>query len=1124
LADSKLRVQLWACEPLLANPVAFYFDERGRAFVAETTRFGRGVPDTRSHMYWLDEDLANRSIDDLLAMYKKHNYQGFEKYADQLRLVWDHAGGGRADRSSIFSGNYNRPQDGLAAGVVVHRGRVYFACIPDLYLLEDRNGDGVADVKKSLFTGFGPTAQFLGHDLHGLRLGPDGRLYFSVGDRGFHVLTPEGRRLLYPNMGAILRCELDGSGLEVIHWGLRNPQELAFDDLGHLFTFDNNSDSGDRARWVYVMEGADSGWRGGYQYGTLYHTPDTPQGNRGPWNVEKLWHLPHPQQPAWIVPPIAHLGNGPAGIAHYPGIGFDPSYRDSFFACDFTADPGSSVIWNVAFRPKGAAFELVRAQPFVRGIVPTDCDFGPDGAFYWSDWVGGWNPPGRGRLFRVSDPSAPQQDIIRQTQQLLGDNWEKHTLEQLQQLLAHPHQQVRWEAQWELAQRQADQPLRQVATTAAAPRLARLHALWGLGLIGRRLQLSPQTQPLLQGVVRTLEQLLTDSDAEVRRVALEQLADVLTCLSQHRGANGLTPVLLEPMSGRTSNDRPSGLDRVVALLRDAEPRVQAAAAIAYGKLLAVHTATSDQSPPLQPLFDLLLANNNRDPYLRHAAVVGLAYASRHPDTLWAYWQRYRQQHPQGDHPAVRLGVLLVLRRGHSDKLAAFLEDPEPALVAEAARAIYEQRVQPAWPALARLTERSGLPPAVGYRAAAANYVLGDADAAQRLARLAARASEPDHYRVFALKLLADWTQPPRRDPITGLTLDLPPRRIEPLAAALRQEGARLFSGSDAVRSQAAQTIARLQLQDFAPTLAQTVLHTQLPAGVRVEALHALEALRYPQLYHLAEKVRQADEPRLRAAARTLLARQQPDLILDEIVHLLDDPRAPIEEKQQALLLLGRWPHASETVDRLLAQRLDQAIKGHTDPPLLLDLLEAVEIRAQTPHLKLFAPLRQKLQAYRNSQNNTRDPLAAYGEALYGGDPVRGRDIFLNNSAVYCQRCHKLDGQGGDVGPPLNGIAADPAKDRRYFLEAIVMPDARIAQGYETVILVLHDERTLSGVLKYENETIIRLVTPDNQELTIRKADVESRRKGPSAMPADLHTKLSRRQLRDLVAFLASLTR
>ena len=60
---------------------------------------------------------------------------------------------------------------------------------------------------------------------------------------------------------------------------------------------------GDKARWVHVVEGGDSGWRGGFQYGTGYHTPAVPQGNRGAWNTEKMWHLQHEGQPAWILPP-----------------------------------------------------------------------------------------------------------------------------------------------------------------------------------------------------------------------------------------------------------------------------------------------------------------------------------------------------------------------------------------------------------------------------------------------------------------------------------------------------------------------------------------------------------------------------------------------------------------------------------------------------------------------------------------------------------------------------------------------------------------------------------------------------------------------------------------------------
>ena len=96
--------------------------------------------------------------------------------------------------------------------------------------------------------------------MHGLTWGPDGRLYWSIGDRGYNVHTPEGN-----TCSIDIRCGVRWSGwinLEVFHTGLRNPQEIAFDDYGTLFTGDNNSDGGDRARLVHVAEGGQTGWHG----------------------------------------------------------------------------------------------------------------------------------------------------------------------------------------------------------------------------------------------------------------------------------------------------------------------------------------------------------------------------------------------------------------------------------------------------------------------------------------------------------------------------------------------------------------------------------------------------------------------------------------------------------------------------------------------------------------------------------------------------------------------------------------------------------------------------------------------------------------------------------------------
>ena len=70
--------------------------------------------------------------------------------------------------------------------------------------------------------------------MHGLRVGPDGRIYWTIGDKGVNVTSREGRKFFYPNEGCVLRCEPDGSNFEVFAHGLRNVQETDFNELGDL--------------------------------------------------------------------------------------------------------------------------------------------------------------------------------------------------------------------------------------------------------------------------------------------------------------------------------------------------------------------------------------------------------------------------------------------------------------------------------------------------------------------------------------------------------------------------------------------------------------------------------------------------------------------------------------------------------------------------------------------------------------------------------------------------------------------------------------------------------------------------------------------------------------------------
>jgi quinoprotein glucose dehydrogenase len=280
-----LQLYLWAAEPMLANPVAFCIDEKGRVFVSETYRYRTSALDIRHYMFMLEDDLALRTVEERVAMSRKHFGKQFDDLkieTEVVRLLEDRTGSGVADFSSIYADKFNSPLDGIASGVLARQDKVWFTNIPELWQLSGTDAQGRAKSRKSLSHGYGVRFSFTGHDMHGLVFGPDGKLYFTMGDRGATVKTKEGKTLSYPDEGAVFRCNPDGTEMEVIYRGLRNPQELAFDDYGNLFTGDNDFDHGDEERLVYIVEGGDSGWRVGYQHSLIGF-------DYVPWKSEEIW-------------------------------------------------------------------------------------------------------------------------------------------------------------------------------------------------------------------------------------------------------------------------------------------------------------------------------------------------------------------------------------------------------------------------------------------------------------------------------------------------------------------------------------------------------------------------------------------------------------------------------------------------------------------------------------------------------------------------------------------------------------------------------------------------------------------------------------------------------------------
>ncbi|MBL9170297.1 MAG: HEAT repeat domain-containing protein [Verrucomicrobiales bacterium] len=1043
-------IELFAAEPMVSSPVGIAVDEKGAVYAAETFRHGTSV---RGHFEWLEDDLAARTVEDRVAFTRRlaPDISLYTREHERVRMLVDTDGDGRADRSTVFADGFNDIAAGLGADVMARRGKVYFACVPDLWLLEDKDGDGRADDRKSLHHGYGVHIGYTAHDLHGLEMGPDGKIYFTMADRGMHVVH-EGKTFPYPDTGTALRCNPDGSELEVFAIGLRNPQDLAFDEFGNLFTGDNNADGGDKARVVYIVEGGDSGWRIGYQF--------IPPANR-PWNAERLWHLPFSGQAAYLIPPIGHLASGPSGLEYYPGLGFGDEYRGSFFLCDYRYSPSASTLFRFTVQTQGAGFGMGLVENFLKGSVPTDVEFGPDGCLYVSEMDGAPPSVNRGRVYRVFDRARRTDAAVMETKALFAAGFESRSETELEKLLAHSDMRVRLEAQFALAERGAATVLTRVLQD-SSHRLARLHAIWGVGQLARK---AASAATPLTGV-------LSDRDPEVRAQAAKVLGEA-RCLA--------------------------AFEALAARLKDENPRVRFFAALSLGKLGRIEA--------IGPLLGMLRENTGNDPYLRHAGVMGLAGMGTPEKLLSAV---------RGASGAERMGVLLALRRLQHPGVSEFLGDSDPLIVVEAARAIYDMPITPALPALAGLWDsaKGGLArvgddsSALMRRVISANYRLGEAEHAQALARIATDAELTSGLREEAIDLLTRWAKPSGRDSYLGIWRPLPPRPGRIAREALQGSVGSLLRQTAEIAVAAARFAGEHGVNEASEALFDAVQAAGRPPELKVAALKALEQLGSRRLTEAVMLATEAPHAAVQAEASRLI----PKIAPDKAVELLEKSlrSSSIRVQQSALTALTALPVSR--ADEVLISLFEKMEKGELPPELHLELLTAMEER-KTSELKT------RLASRARGLSPT-DPLAGYRETLAGGDAGRGRKLFFEKAQAQCVRCHVAERTGGEVGPDLSALGK--RANREQILESLLDPNRTIVPGYANVELTLKDQESVTGVLKSEGAEALELVDLSGNKVRVPKDHIVGRREGLSSMPTNMAEFLTKAEIRDLVEFLANL--
>jgi putative membrane-bound dehydrogenase-like protein len=543
------RMDLLAAEPLVASPVAMAYDENGRAYVCEM----RDYPYTdKAHHQRNQENPTDAAI-------------------GAVRLLEDTDGDGVFDRSTVFADGLSWP-----TGIACWKGGVFVAATPDLWYLKDTNGDGKADIRRKVFTGFRKlNVQAV---MNNLVWGLDNHIHGAGGSNGGQIRPgdkPEAKPLVMTRND--FRFDPVTEQFELLSGGARFGG--TFDDWGHRFLCDIRNP----AQHIVLPQR--------YLARNPYLAADSPlhdmaeSGDQLPVyriSQPELWRVLRAKRWAGerdIVMPRSELvGAGvvtsSSGVTSYRGAAYPENYRGNIFVCECAGN----LLYRLQITPDGPTFKAARVDGQAEMVASTDNWFrpvnlvnAPDGTLHVMDMYREniehpWSIPDdihaavdlesgreRGRLWRLTPPNFKPPKPPR-----LGHA----TTVELVATLENPNSWWRETAQRLLFERQdqsAVPALRKMVKRGQTPQ-ARLHALWTLaGLNGLTDEdvlagLRDQTAGVRENAVRLAERtalttpskqlvaellkLASDTDAPVRF----QLAFTLGEMTAPRAADALATI------------------------------------------------------------------------------------------------------------------------------------------------------------------------------------------------------------------------------------------------------------------------------------------------------------------------------------------------------------------------------------------------------------------------------------------------------------------------------------------------------------------------------------------------------------------------------------------------------
>ena len=503
------RLELAAAEPQVTDPIAIAFDENGRLYVAEM----RGYP--------FDPPPEGGP-------------------AGQVRLLEDENGDGVFESAQIFADRLHWP-----SGIACFDGGIFVTAAPDIVYLKDTTGDGNADLRRTVFTGFGTdksedivnnlrwsmdhwiygTTSYNGGTVRHAERAEDGDLHLGSNDFRFHPVTEV---------------------IEAVE-GTRGDFGNAFDEWGNRFS----ANSGNPViHAVFPLRHVVAGMEIERMAAPIFESERLvyPISKPEPWRAARKtywsrWVNTTHDMRAQRFPPreLALQGyfTGGAGLEIYRGAAYPGGFRGNAF----TAEPAGNLVLRTVVERSGVTFRARRATPGKEFLASTDNWFrpvnfshGPDGCLYMVDMyreviedpsampdeilkhIDYYTGQDMGRIYRITPT-----DLVRPAPPRLGDA-------SIPELVAHVEHQDGWwrsTAHRLLFERQsaAASPLLRSTASRSSSAHGRLHALWsleGLGQLDRDTLLRALSDPhpaVRQNAVRLAESRLAGSAELAGRVA-----------------------------------------------------------------------------------------------------------------------------------------------------------------------------------------------------------------------------------------------------------------------------------------------------------------------------------------------------------------------------------------------------------------------------------------------------------------------------------------------------------------------------------------------------------------------------------------------------------------------------